>query len=289
MIHEWWGLNDHIKHYADRFAKLGYAALAVDLFQKQVATTSDAAMKLVKSVDDARARQTLLAGTKVLDDRSPREGRAYGCRRLVLRWQIFARARAGRPRLECSGHLLRTRAHRPAALAKLKTPVLAIFGTRDASIPKATVDAFQAALDQTKVPHRVLSYDAEHAFANPSGERYDEKAAAAAWGETRTFLAQHLGAVAGVREPAAEAGVAKVMLRALLGFGDPFFDRHERRGSRGPSDARGVLPLTRVRLYEAGVAYFERSGTLGASAPVTGPAQPPRRRAEDARDPRRRR
>jgi hypothetical protein len=32
------------------------------------------------------------------------------------------------------------------------------------------------------------------------------------------------------------------------------------------ADPPGVLPLSRVRLYEAGVAYFERSGTLGSSA-----------------------
>ena len=39
---------------------------------------------------------------------------------------------------------------------------------------------------------RVLRYDAEHAFANPSGARYDQKNAAAAWTEARAFLQKHL-------------------------------------------------------------------------------------------------
>lgn len=192
VIHEWWGLNDHIKHYADRFAKLGYAALAVDLFQKQVATTPDAAMKLVKAVDDARAKQTLLAGRKFLMTDSRVKAERTGAIGWCFGGKYSLELALAAPELNAAviyyGHVPTD----PGVFAKLKTPVLAIFGTRDASIPKATVDAFQAALDQTKVPHRVLSYDAEHAFANPSGERYDEKAAALAWGETRTFLAQHL-------------------------------------------------------------------------------------------------
>src|SRR5687768_12526804 len=32
VIHEWWGLNDHIKYFADRLAGEGYAAVAVDLY-----------------------------------------------------------------------------------------------------------------------------------------------------------------------------------------------------------------------------------------------------------------
>ena len=43
MIHEWWGLNDHIKRTAEQLAQEGYLVLAVDLFKGSVATTSDQA------------------------------------------------------------------------------------------------------------------------------------------------------------------------------------------------------------------------------------------------------
>src|SRR4051794_36375870 len=33
VIHEWWGLNDWVKHQADQLAQLGYLALAVDLYK----------------------------------------------------------------------------------------------------------------------------------------------------------------------------------------------------------------------------------------------------------------
>ncbi len=50
MIHEWWGLNEHIKDQADLLAKEGYAVLAVDLYSGEVATDFDRAMELTSSV-----------------------------------------------------------------------------------------------------------------------------------------------------------------------------------------------------------------------------------------------
>jgi carboxymethylenebutenolidase len=38
----------------------------------------------------------------------------------------------------------------------------------------------------------VYFYDADHAFANPSGNRYNSEAAKAAWEVTRAFLDKHL-------------------------------------------------------------------------------------------------
>src|SRR5262249_37610245 len=50
VIQEWWGLNDNIKHWADRLAAEGYAALAVDLYDGKLATNSDEASKYMQSV-----------------------------------------------------------------------------------------------------------------------------------------------------------------------------------------------------------------------------------------------
>ena len=89
-------------------------------------------------------------------------------------------------------------------LAKIKAPVLGIFGTKDRSISEKDVGAFEASMKKLGKDCRVLRYEAEHAFANPSGAKYDEKNAAAAWTEARAFLQKHL-----MGDKAAEAASGK--------------------------------------------------------------------------------
>src|ERR1700682_542594 len=48
VIQEWWGLNDWVKQQADRFAKQGYVALAVDLYRGKVANDPDMAHELMR-------------------------------------------------------------------------------------------------------------------------------------------------------------------------------------------------------------------------------------------------
>ena len=50
MIHEWWGLNENIKNMAESLAKEGYVVLAVDLYNGQVANTTELAQNLVSKV-----------------------------------------------------------------------------------------------------------------------------------------------------------------------------------------------------------------------------------------------
>ena len=46
VIHEWWGLNDNIRAMARRLADEGHLALAVDLYEGEVAADRDAARAL---------------------------------------------------------------------------------------------------------------------------------------------------------------------------------------------------------------------------------------------------
>ena len=79
-------------------------------------------------------------------------------------------------------------------LAKIKAPILGIFGEADQSIPIAKVHEFDTALGEVKLPHEIHTYPgAGHAFANPSrGEGYKPQAAADAWKHTLRWLKSHL-------------------------------------------------------------------------------------------------
>src|SRR5262249_10414092 len=55
VIQEWWGLVPHIERIADRFAEVGFVALAPDLYHGEKATSPDQAGKLMMSmrIDEA--------------------------------------------------------------------------------------------------------------------------------------------------------------------------------------------------------------------------------------------
>jgi len=79
-------------------------------------------------------------------------------------------------------------------LAKLQTPLLGHFGTLDTSINPEMVGAFQQRLRAAGKQDLLTThwYTAGHAFANPTGGRYDQDDAELAWARTHTFLATYL-------------------------------------------------------------------------------------------------
>jgi carboxymethylenebutenolidase len=66
--------------------------------------------------------------------------------------------------------------------------VLGIWAKRDAWITPEKVAAFDLALGDAVIKHEFRSYDADHAFANPTGGRYNAGAAQDANEATRRFL-----------------------------------------------------------------------------------------------------
>jgi carboxymethylenebutenolidase len=192
VIHEWWGLNEHIRHWTDRLAADGYAALAVDLYGGEVATDPDGAMKLMKAVDEARAQEILAAAHRFLRD----EPRVAARKRAVIGWCFGGawslRHAIAQPDLDAAiiyyGRLVTDEAQ----LGKIHAELLGVFADRDQGIPPGAVQAFVDALGRAGKTIELHRYDAEHAFANPSGAHYEEKAAADAWAHVRAFLRRTL-------------------------------------------------------------------------------------------------
>ena len=80
-----------------------------------------------------------------------------------------------------------------AELAKLQAPLLGLFGGADEGIPVSGVRAMEAALHELGKQAEIVIYDgADHAFANPSGERYQPDAATDSWRRTTEFFERHL-------------------------------------------------------------------------------------------------
>jgi carboxymethylenebutenolidase len=192
VIQEWWGLNDHIKHCADRLAGEGYAAIAVDLYDGQIATDSDTAMKLMGAVNDAAAEKIIHAAHSFLKT----DERVNATNTGVIGWCFGGgwalRTAIEEPDLDAAVIYYGRLIDDPQQLMQIHARVLGIFGTKDKGIPQEAVASFDAALTKAEVQHEIYSYEAEHAFANPSNAIYDEKSAAAAWEKTRKLLDKSL-------------------------------------------------------------------------------------------------
>lgn len=194
VIHEWWGLNDNIRSMARQLAGEGYVALAVDLYEGEVAETREDAGRLARGSRDnpGRGQQNLQQAWQFLKqeqgvDKIGVIGWCFGGG-----WSLQTALMLG-DGIDAAviyyGRVVTDR----EALEALASPVLGIFGAEDGGIPVATVREFQTTLDLLGKAASIHIYEgADHAFANPSGTRYNEEAAKDAWSKTLTFLGQLL-------------------------------------------------------------------------------------------------
>jgi carboxymethylenebutenolidase len=191
VLHEWWGLNDFVKGQADALAAKGYLALALDLYNGKVATTPDDAGKLMQGLDQAHASAVEKAGVAWLKQN------LQGKKIATLGWCAGGGqsllASLGSPKdVSATVIYYGLPVTDVAQLKTLRGPVLGIWAKKDGWITPDKVAAFDKALTEAHVKHSFHSFDADHAFANPTGARYNPPAAAEANALTDKFLASVL-------------------------------------------------------------------------------------------------
>lgn len=189
LIHEWWGLNAHIKGLADQFGKLGYRCYAIDLYDGKVAKTAKDAGSYMKNVDEKKAQAKLGAAIADLAKGGRKIGTIGWC--FGGGWSLrasIANNKSVAATVIYYGRLVTSL----DSLKKLKSPVLGIFAKRDGWIKADQVKAFEAALNKAGVKNSIHLYDADHAFANPSGNRFKKAPAQDAWKKTLEFFANNL-------------------------------------------------------------------------------------------------
>jgi len=191
LIHEWWGLNDHIKAVAADYAKQGYIALAVDLMDGNVATDPQGARAQVQAVKANEATATLVAWADWLRSHELSTGKigtvgwCFGGA-----WSLNASiATPVDATVIYYGSVKRS----ADDLMKVKSPIMGHFGTLDKFINKEMVSGFESELEKAgKTDVQIYWYEADHAFANPTGSRFDADEAKLAWDRTTDFLGENL-------------------------------------------------------------------------------------------------
>ena len=197
VIQEWWGVNDHIKSVADRYAKHGFRVLVPDLYRGKVGLDAKEAEHLMTGLNfgDA-AGQDVRGAVQFLKQSSSKVGVAGYCMggALTILAACFvpevdaAVAWYGFPPLEYVN------------AASVKAPLMGHFAVHDGFFKIEQVDQLEAKLKAAGVAYTFYRYDAGHAFASDDpiigsiGLKKNEAAATQAWSRTLDFFDQHLGA-----------------------------------------------------------------------------------------------
>jgi carboxymethylenebutenolidase len=199
MIHENRGINDNIRNMANTLAKqAGYVILAVDLFKGVSTNDPGQAMQLVKSVrgNPQEAISNLPAAVEYLSSLPFVDSSKVAS----IGW-CFGGGQSLQLALHSEQHpLVATILYYGTPLvtdkqelAKIKWPVLGIFGDHDQAIPLQQINMFKAALDADGITNQIHVYKGlGHAFANPSGANYAPKQTADAWEKTLAFLKKYV-------------------------------------------------------------------------------------------------
>ncbi len=199
VLQEAFGVNEHIRELARRFARSGYAAIAPELYHRSAPGADfpysdlDAARAELAKLTDTGLEHDLKAAHHWLSENVGLAPEQIASAGFCMGGYVSFLANTVLP-LACAVSFYGGRI--PSLLdrtGRLSGPLLLIWGGRDSSIDadqrQQTVHALQAA---GKPFTHVLFSDAGHGFFCDQRRSYDDAAAAQAWPLTLAFLDQHL-------------------------------------------------------------------------------------------------
>jgi carboxymethylenebutenolidase len=191
VIQEWWGLNDHIKDVAERFAKAGFSAVAPDLYHGTVTKSPDEAEKLLMALNIGQAEKDLRGAVGHLRGVTGKPVGTVGfCMGGAL--SLFAACSNGKDVAACviyyGGH--------PRVqydFDRLAAPVQGHWAEND-DFANANARQIEAALEQRGKTYEAYRYaGTRHAFFNDRRpEVFDKDAARQSWERTVAFFDANL-------------------------------------------------------------------------------------------------
>jgi carboxymethylenebutenolidase len=208
VLHEAYGVDDHIRSVCRRLAREGYVAIAPELYHREgvgiiagYADFEEARVHLSRLTNDGIASD-LLAALAALRSDAAVDGARVGvvgfcaggfasfcaaCRTDVAATVVFYGGGIVRERPGLSMRPLLPEAER------IESPLLAFFGESDASIPRTDVEAIGDRLRELETTFEIVTYpDAGHAFFNDARKSYRADAAVDSWQRTLAWFERHL-------------------------------------------------------------------------------------------------
>ncbi|HEY6974579.1 MAG TPA: dienelactone hydrolase family protein [Nitrospiraceae bacterium] len=205
VVQEIFGVHEHIKDVCRRFARLGYLAVAPELYARQgdVSKLSDIdeVRKVVAKVSDAQVMADLDAAVAWITasgdgniEKLGITGFCWGGRIVWLYAEHSSQLKAG---VAWYGRLVgkpsELQPKHPIDVApSLKAPVLGLYGGNDQGIPLETVEQMQTVLKAANSPSRIIVYpDTPHGFHADYRPSYRKEQAEDGWNRLQTWFKQH--------------------------------------------------------------------------------------------------
>lgn len=206
VVQEIFGVHEHIKDVCRRFAKLGYIAIAPELYARQgdVSQLSDIdeiRTKVVSKVPDTQVMADLDAAVSWAEKSGKGDVEKLGITGFCWGGRIVWLYAAHSPKLKAGvawyGRIVDQASDlKPKnpidVAAALKAPVLGLYGGADSGIPTETVEHMRKALQDAKSPSQIVLYpDTPHGFYADYRPSYRKEQAQDGWKRLLEWLKQH--------------------------------------------------------------------------------------------------
>ncbi len=192
VVQEIFGVHEHIKDMCRRFAKIGYVAVAPELYARQgdvskISNINDIISQVVAKVPDSQVMADLDAAVAWAKRSSKGDTNKLGitgfCWGGRIVWLYSAHSNQLKAGVAWYGRLVGAPdplhpTHPVDIAGKLKAPVLGLYGAKDTGIPQDTVEKMRAAIKAANGKSEIVVYpDAGHGFNADYRPGYDKNAA----------------------------------------------------------------------------------------------------------------
>jgi carboxymethylenebutenolidase len=206
VVQEIFGVHEHIKDICRRFAKQGYFAIAPEMYARQgdvsqMTNFQDIISKVVSKVPDKQVMSDLDHAVKYAEGTKRCNVSKLGITGFCWGGRIVWLYAAHNPKLKAGVAWYGRLEGQPNELmptypidvaAKLKAPVLGLYGGKDTGIPVASVEKMQAALKAAGSKSEIIVYpEAQHGFHADYRPSYGEADAKDAWGKALAWFKKH--------------------------------------------------------------------------------------------------
>jgi carboxymethylenebutenolidase len=197
VIQEWWGLTDHMKDVARRYAAEGYVAIAPDLYSRlgnALTTDPGEAGKLMNTLQQEDGLKDLNATVTYLKSVPEVDAGRLGVTGFCMGGSYALMLPCVSKDIKAAVPFYGQVPNPDAPLEQLTAPVLYIYGEDDGWITKADVQRLAAGFKKYNKPGEIKTYSgAPHAFFRDTDKAvYRPEASKDAWARATAFFKHHL-------------------------------------------------------------------------------------------------